>query len=87
MATGWIRPRARVERALSGVVAPADSAPAQSRARRHLVWQTTLSGAFGGGVLGAGFGPLATASGMLFGGLAGYLFERAQIHKTETASR
>lgn len=50
---------------------------AASRARRrHLLRETTLSGAFGGGLLGAGFGPAAAATGMVLGGIAGYLFER-----------
>ena len=58
-----------------------------ARERRYLMRETTLSGAFGGGVLGAGFGPWAAASGMLLGGLAGYLFERFQARKTEHATR
>ena len=34
------------------------------------------SGALGGGILLAGFGFVPALSGALFGGLAGYLFER-----------
>jgi hypothetical protein len=44
--------------------------------RRHQMRESISFGAFGGGVMLAGFGPLAAATGMLLGGLAGYLVER-----------
>lgn len=69
------------------VIVRKSASPTRASERRHLVRETTLSGAFGGGVLGAGFGPWAVASGMLLGGLAGYLFERLQARKTEHATQ
>lgn len=47
------------------------------RARRSGHYrETVLSGAFGGGMLGAGLGPLGAVGGMILGGAAGYLVER-----------
>lgn len=37
--------------------------------------RTVSSGVLGGGLLGAGFGPIAAAGGMILGGAAGYLVE------------
>lgn len=44
--------------------------------RGRYVREAVLSGALGGGMIGAGFGPVAAASGMLVGGAAGFLVEK-----------
>jgi hypothetical protein len=44
--------------------------------RSLLLRRNTLSGALGGGLIGAGFGPIGAAGGMIIGGAAGYLLER-----------
>lgn len=86
MAAGWMRPRIG-QRSVAPEAPRTASAEALHRRRgRELVWDTTLSGAFGGGVLAAGFGPLAAAAGMVLGGLAGYLFERRQARRSATPS-
>lgn len=57
-----------------------------SGTQEHQVRNTVVGGVLGGGLLGAGFGPLAATGGMILGGLAGYLVERRLARLGQQAS-
>lgn len=52
------------------------TAPARASSGRY-VRMAVRGGALAGGMIGAGFGPLAAASGMILGGAAGFFLETA----------
>ena len=74
------RPRSKARKRKGGSKGVANRPPVTDdnpQARAHYrACRTALSGALGGGLLAAGFGPWFAAGGMLVGGAAGYLVER-----------